>query len=114
MISFLVPGDPIPKGRPRFANGRVYTPPKTVAFERKVGMCARMAKVKCLKGDVQLIIDFHLKTHRRVDIDNLLKGCMDALNGIAWKDDTQVTSIVATKLHKSLTPRCAIQVGEAK
>ncbi len=113
MISFTIPGEPVPKGRPRFANGRVYTPPKTVEYERKVRVFARNAKVRMLKGDIQLIVDFHLKTERRVDIDNLVKGCMDALNGIAWKDDAQVVSLVASKLLGSLNPRCAIQLGEA-
>ena len=31
------------------------------------------------------------------DIDNILKGIMDALKGIVWKDDAQVVIIEAMK-----------------
>jgi len=31
--------------------------------------------------------EFHLLNHRKIDLDNLIKGCNDALNGLAWPDD---------------------------
>ena len=33
----------------------------------------------------------------RPDIDNLLKSVMDAMKGMAWRDDTQVSEVVASK-----------------
>jgi len=30
---------------------------------------------------------FQLCTHRKIDVDNLIKGVNDALNGLAWPDD---------------------------
>ena len=35
----------------------------------------------------------------RPDCDNLLKACLDGLNGAAFRDDAQVTSIVAQKRY---------------
>jgi len=34
---------------------------------------------------------------KKPDIDNLMKSTFDALNGIAWRDDAQVWSVMAEK-----------------
>ena len=41
---------------------------------------------------------FHTKT-RRMDMDNVAKCIMDALNGIAYEDDQQVSSQRSTSHH---------------
>jgi len=41
------------------------------------------------------------------DIDNLTKAILDALNGIAWKDDAQVTQI---NVHKIWSAKDQIEV----
>ena len=33
----------------------------------------------------------------RIDVDNLAKGVMDALNGCAWRDDRQVVELTVRK-----------------
>ena len=33
------------------------------------------------------------------DIDNLSKGIMDALNGVIWKDDSQVVELLLSKIY---------------
>lgn len=43
---------------------------------------------------------FSLGNHRRVDLDNLGKAILDALNGVAWVDDSQV---VLLQLFKRVT-----------
>lgn len=45
------------------------------------------------------------------DIDNLLKGCFDALNKIAWKDDNQVCEVHSSKVY-SINPGIAIELWE--
>lgn len=40
---------------------------------------------------------FVMPDRRRCDIDNLAKLPMDALNGIVWKDDSQIVQLVVTK-----------------
>ena len=35
----------------------------------------------------------------RPDIDNIQKACFDALNGLLFKDDSQIVSVTATKWH---------------
>jgi Holliday junction resolvase RusA-like endonuclease len=38
---------------------------------------------------------------RKPDIDNAIKLVMDGLNGVAWADDAQVTSVSAVKADRT-------------
>lgn len=39
--------------------------------------------------------------NRKPDIDNLIKSALDALNGMAWRDDSQVVHVHAVKQYAS-------------
>jgi len=45
----------------------------------------------------------------RPDIDNLFKLMADSLNGVFWKDDSQICSVIAQKLYRDI-PRTVIQI----
>ena len=47
------------------------------------------------------------------DIDNLTKAILDALNGIAWKDDAQVTQINIQKVW-SAKDQIEVEIWETK
>ena len=49
-----------------------------------------------LKADLTTAEMTHVK---KPDVDNLLKSVMDALNGVAWTDDSQVTTAVTSKKY---------------
>ena len=42
-VAFTIPGEPIGKGRPRFGNGRTYTPARTRAYEAAIASAAQTA-----------------------------------------------------------------------
>jgi Holliday junction resolvase RusA-like endonuclease len=93
---FTVPGEPVSKDRPRFdpEDGHVYTPRKTTEAETTVGWAFKAA-VRGWQLDASTAFGvmalFRCATTRgRRDGDNLLKLLLDALNGVAWKDDAQV------------------------
>lgn len=107
----------VAKGRPRLArDGRVYTPKRTHKFEQEVCWLAREAGYRAISGPVHIMIRVVLtpptgwrKADRevsvgcwaddsRIDLDNILKGVCDGLNGVAYIDDHQVCSITATKI----------------
>ena len=43
-------------------------------------------------------MDFRLGNNRRVDLDNLSKAVLDAMNGIVYKDDTEVIELHLKKM----------------
>jgi Holliday junction resolvase RusA-like endonuclease len=47
----------------------------------------------------------------RVDVDNIAKGALDALNGVLWKDDAQVADLRVRKVYTDC-PRTEITVWE--
>jgi Holliday junction resolvase RusA-like endonuclease len=42
-------------------------------------------------------VDLETKSKLRGDIDNYVKTILDALNGVAWRDDSQVVKVTGIK-----------------
>lgn len=107
--TFTVPGPPIAKARPRVTrSGNTYTPGTTEAYAQKVQLCARTAGVRPLSCEFTVGISFYMPTVRRVDVDNLAKGILDALNGVAWEDDSQVFQLHVLRLLDRASPRAVV------
>lgn len=122
-VVFHVPGRPVPKARPRVTKkGYAYTPRKTMAFEQSVVLAYRRSKAggKQFPEGVPLLMELTFtfeppkswsKARReevisrgmcptcRPDLDNLMKGVADALNGVAYKDDGQIAGAVIRKQY---------------
>ena len=115
VISFCVPGKPVGKERPRFDGHHAYTPKKTRDYEKTVqSYFAASARGATLSGPVcaditvlRKIPDSYTKKQKeelanapcetKPDCDNVAKAILDALNGIAYKDDACVTHVVVDK-----------------
>lgn len=120
--SFEINEKAIGKQRPRYSAklGRMYTPSKTSTFEEKVkwafkskynietGINMNPFKAKIIiqskpaeslgrKQKEELIRNTW--DLRRPDIDNVTKAILDALNGLAYKDDNQVVMLYAEKIY---------------
>jgi Holliday junction resolvase RusA-like endonuclease len=119
-LVFFVPGITVAKGRPRFvrATGRTYTPAKTVTAERGIAQFAAEAmrgrELFSTPVELDIIAAYSPPKTRtraarslpwarfrgsRPDIDNIIKGCLDALNGVVWVDDALVASARVTKIY---------------
>ena len=96
MTSFIWEGTPVPKARPRMntKTGAVYTPKTTQEFEAAMGWAYREAGGKSHQGDVTLYVTVHEPPGHPADLDNYIKAVSDALNGLAFGDDKQVTRII--------------------
>ena len=123
---FVIPGEPVPKGRPRFTkSGHVYTPKRTKDYEDYIQY---LYKGKELQGEIEAEIKVYLqipksasKTRKdkllterptkKPDLDNLAKTILDALNGLAYKDDSQVVSLLIEK-YWSDNPRVEVKLKE--
>lgn len=113
-LKFVFEVTPQPKQRPRFGNGRTYTPGRTKNYEDALRVLAKAQMVgkKMLTGPLAMEIrfyfpmsksvkyktdqDFHTK---RPDADNAAKAIMDALNSIAYADDSQIAVLHAVKCY---------------
>lgn len=100
-FQFLIPGDPVPKGRPRVYRGHAVTPQRTIDGEQRVLHAFReeYPQAEPLECAVELGVEFWTAKRGRPDIDNLVKLVMDALNGVAYHDDAQIISLRASKIQ---------------
>ena len=85
---------PVPKGRPRLGNGHAYTPERTRVYEQQVAWAYKQAGGTLHEGPLAVTMVFRAKTWPG-DLDNLVKAVLDALNGIAWRDDRQIRELHA-------------------
>ena len=115
--TFVVPGRPVPKARPRVTRYGTYTPPATRDYEESVRRAWRAAGAVAFPADtpVRITVAAHFAlpgrpsrrlvasmsgkphTRHRGDLDNIVKSVMDALNGCAYPDDCAVSFIAASK-----------------
>jgi hypothetical protein len=66
LVRFTVPGNPLPKERPRVVNGHAYTPKRTVLWERQVRSCWPKSEPP-FTGDVLLAVRAYRGNRIRVD-----------------------------------------------
>ena len=119
-VLLRIPVTPTPKARPRFTRfGRTYTPQKTVDYEKAVaeayktqtnGFKFEANTALCVsllfgmpipkstsKANRKLMLNRSIKHTKKPDSDNLAKAVLDALNGIAWADDSQIIRLLSMK-----------------
>lgn len=120
MIKLVVPGNPKGKGRPRFSKWGAYTDKATKEYESRVkdifevsGQQGYMDKeplfvqIKAFynipesytKKRKKAIMDCLELPTKKPDADNIAKIILDALNGLAYEDDTQVITLNVIKLY---------------
>jgi Holliday junction resolvase RusA-like endonuclease len=113
----IIAGKPIPKKRPRFKRMGNFV--KTYNSQRKE-MDATIMEIKQqwkgepLEGAVHVRLLFSMPIPKgtskkkresmflhtkKPDLDNLTKYIMDCMNGIVFKDDSQVSTLTATKVY---------------
>lgn len=138
---FVIDGKPQGKARARtFYNpklGRVQsmTPENTVLYENQIKHCyvqqagARWFNKEPLamyitayypipksttKKDRQLICSGKLYPTKKPDADNVAKVICDALNGVAYGDDTQIIKLSILKAYTEEQPRVQVFIEEIK
>lgn len=124
MIKFTVPGKPQGKARPRFRKignyVSTYNTKQTTNYEKLVKLSAlEQCKDKLDKeyaGLVKMSIKAYFKPNKSIskkqynlligtehlkkpDSDNIAKIICDSLNGIAYKDDSQITMLNVEKYY---------------
>jgi len=126
-IHFHVEGDPKGKGRPRFSSAgkftRVYTDKQTLVYEAVIRFFAAeaMGSTDLLETPVSVFLYVRLpvpqsyskkrteaclsgleRPCKKPDIDNIAKTYLDAMNGVIFKDDTQVVDLHVKKVYSAV------------
>lgn len=136
MPRFTVPGVPVaqPRQRHRVVGKFVqnYTPTKhpVNAFKAAVQFAAQPEFSQPIEGPVSLSVVFVMPRPRNLvwkskpmprlpkaskpDFENIVKALMDALTGIAWRDDAQVWAATVTKYVAAgdETPHTEVEIRE--
>ena len=130
-IEFVVEGNPVSKGRPRFSKNSTYTPDKTRNYERAVAYRAREAM--CGKKPIDVVCGMELKIYMPIpksfkglerekalagslrpicksDMDNNIKAVADACNKIVYVDDNRICDLSASRYY-SMIPRVEVRVN---
>lgn len=111
----------IGKERPKYSNKnhRMYTPTRTSTFEEKVKSTfleKYSIQTEPIEKPLEAIIKVYFEApkslskkkrislmytpyDKKPDCDNLAKTILDALNGLAYKDDKQITYLLVEKLY---------------
>lgn len=120
-VAFIVPGEPKGKGRPRFntKTGKTYTPGDTINYENLVKLqyqslvgdkytekpieaiitCYYSIPKSMSKANKEKAYHGKLRPTKKPDLDNVAKVVLDSLNGLAYKDDSQVVSLKIDKYY---------------
>ncbi len=125
-----LPGEPVPKGRPRFGKGHAYTPARTASYERSLAWAykAAMGSRKPLEGPLCFTVtafmgipkSWRMTKHLdalagvirpvvKPDGSNILKTAEDAGNDILYVDDSQIVTATVSKLYAA-TPALRVEV----
>lgn len=118
-VRFTVNGDPYGKGRPRFTRtGQTYNSRKDKNYEHLVRTEYEIQSGEKLEGAIYAKITAYFGVNKsdsakireakllnnipvtkKPDCDNIAKTILDALNGAAYHDDSQVTYLEVYKLY---------------
>ncbi len=129
MIKLTIPGEPVAKGRPRVTRYGTYTPEKTKNYETLVKELYFVKHKQTLfEGELKInikayfripksaskkkraeMISGKIRPTKRPDWDNVGKTVTDALNGVAYEDDSQIVSATVEKYYSN-EPRTEIKI----
>ncbi len=133
-MTFVVEGEAVPQGRPRFMrNGHAYDPQKSRDYKEQVAFVANWAMrgqsafpkgtpLKCAitiwqkipkrftKKQKELAENDFLRPTSKPDVDNIAKSITDAMNGIVYADDSQIVELICEKYYAA-EPKVMVKVS---
>lgn len=141
MITFFVPGTPVPKGSGKAFFNKNMKRAVVIQDNRErqqpwasmISYCAQQAGCALSPAPIRVILQFVMprpKSHygtgknaetlklfspeyhtSKPDLDKLIRCVKDALTGVAWKDDSQVCELVADKMYGE-NPGVVVKIDE--
>ena len=128
MVTFKLDANPVGKQRARYVKRgnfvQAYTPDKTRTYEALIKEASReaMGSTEPLETPVNLYLYIRApipkslpkkrieaclngleKPIKKPDASNILKSVEDAMNGVVYKDDSQIVNIHVSKVYSSVS-----------
>ncbi|EIS9525898.1 TPA: RusA family crossover junction endodeoxyribonuclease [Clostridioides difficile] len=131
-VFLVIDGEPVGKERPRMNSitKRTYTPNKTKNYEDLIKWLYQSKVRHYFTGYIKMTLRCYysiaksnskkvkeqkrnnvLRPSKKPDIDNVVKIIADSLNEIAYKDDTQIVEVVASKYYSD-KPRVEVELED--
>jgi len=120
-IEFTIPSKAHGKERPRFSNGRTYTPKKTADRENLIRFYAMQAfgrdkdpvsfplevtivatytpPTSATKARKAAMLEGEIKYTKKPDADNIAKLVCDSLNNVVYTDDSNIVNLSVVKTY---------------
>jgi Holliday junction resolvase RusA-like endonuclease len=129
-VAFIIPGEPKGKQRPRvMKTGITYTPKETVSYENLIKFIySQLPEPKKFEGPVNMWVKAYfsipksssktkaydmkmgsIRPIKKPDWDNIGKIISDALNTMAYHDDSQVVDCEVQKFYSD-NPRVEVEI----
>lgn len=131
-VKFIVPGEPQGKARARTGKGFAYTPEKTVLYENLIkteyrSQCGNMwfenAFMITVTAHFSIPKSYSKKKYKQAaqgllsptkkpDADNIAKVVCDALNGVAYHDDSAAVELIIRKRFSETAGYVEVEICE--
>lgn len=92
-VRLTIPGRPVPLQRSRTRSGRHYLPKRSRVYRELVQGCWLEAGRPSLGSSPFAMSARFYGLRANGDLDNAVKGVLDALNGLAFDDDSQLVCL---------------------
>ena len=121
---------PVPASRPRVTRWSTYFPKKYTQFKKDFALILDELDVEVAEGLLYAKLDFFMQIPKswsnkkklakegkyadnNVDVDNLVKACLDSCEGVFYENDKQVAMIRARKFY-SVNARIEMELSPLK
>tara|TARA_B110000008_G_scaffold200642_1_gene199228 strand:+ start:1197 stop:1589 length:393 start_codon:yes stop_codon:yes gene_type:complete len=121
---------PVPASRPRVTRWSTYFPKKYTQFRKDFKLILDDLDIELSEGLLYAKLDFFMQIPKswsnkkkadkegkyadnNVDVDNLVKACLDSCEGVFYENDNQVAMIRARKFY-SIDGRIEMELSSIK
>lgn len=93
----------------RHDRGVIHRSNEANAYRDTVALLCLTAGIEPLQGDIKIRMSF-FRPAKRGDLDNRIKIVLDALQGYAYRNDSQIAEIHAIRYDDKLCPGVQVEI----